>query len=111
MNQSILTKKKGVLVLRQFFFFFLLFHSLNSLTVSSITCFSVFVRSFFFNFIQASAPGGQGATPAPSLGSDCLTSDPDTKFELKGLTLPSPPPLGSDSGFSDVYTSDKLNFL
>ncbi|XP_030252204.1 uncharacterized protein LOC115568766 isoform X2 [Sparus aurata] len=60
---------------------------------------------------SVSAPGGQGATPAPSLGSDCLTSDPDTKFELKGLTLPSAPPLGSDSGVSDVYTSDKLNFL
>ncbi|XP_073343484.1 uncharacterized protein [Pagrus major] len=60
---------------------------------------------------EVSAPGGQRATPAPSLGSDCLTSDHDTKFELKGVTFPSAPPLGSDSGFSDVYTSDKLNFL
>ncbi|XP_036932992.1 uncharacterized protein LOC119007428 isoform X1 [Acanthopagrus latus] len=46
---------------------------------------------------EVSAPGGPGATPAPSLGSDYLTSDPDTTFELKGLTLPSAPPLGSDS--------------
>ncbi|XP_033488369.2 uncharacterized protein LOC117260523 isoform X1 [Epinephelus lanceolatus] len=52
--------------------------------------------------------GGEGDDPAPSLSFDCLSSDPEPKFELK---LPSAPPLSSDATFSDVYTSDKLNFL
>lgn len=60
---------------------------------------------------SVSAPGGQGDAPAPSLGSDCLSSEPPPMFELKGLTFPSAPPLGSESTISDVYTSDKLNFL
>ncbi|XP_037316885.2 uncharacterized protein LOC119210710 isoform X2 [Pungitius pungitius] len=37
--------------------------------------------------------------------------DPEPKFEFKGMTFPSTPPLEPDSGRSDVYTSDKLNFL
>ncbi|XP_034546852.1 uncharacterized protein LOC117818094 [Notolabrus celidotus] len=39
--------------------------------------------------------GGQGGTPAPTLGSDCLTLDPGPRFELKGLagsSAPPPPP-------------------
>ncbi|XP_049441368.1 uncharacterized protein LOC125894172 isoform X1 [Epinephelus fuscoguttatus] len=52
--------------------------------------------------------GVQTDDPAPTLGFDCLSSDPEPKFELK---LPSAPPLSSDATFSDVYTSDKLNFL
>ncbi|XP_047441724.1 uncharacterized protein LOC125008494 isoform X2 [Mugil cephalus] len=36
-------------------------------------------------------------------------SGPEPKFELKGVTFVSP--LSSDSGYSDVYRSDKLNFL
>ncbi|XP_042349182.1 uncharacterized protein LOC121948018 [Plectropomus leopardus] len=51
--------------------------------------------------------GGQGADPAPSFCSDFLSSDPVPRFDLK---LPSAPPLSSDS-ISDVYNSDKLNFL
>ncbi|KAM6952211.1 uncharacterized protein PEZ65_010451 [Lycodopsis pacificus] len=54
-------------------------------------------------------PGGQGVDPAPLLGSDCLSSDPGPRFELKGVH--SAPPLSSGSTFCDVYTSDKLNFL
>ncbi|XP_075959988.1 uncharacterized protein LOC142963158 [Anarhichas minor] len=53
--------------------------------------------------------GGQGVDPAPLLGSDCLSSDPGPRFELKGVH--SAPPLSSGSTFCDVYTSDKLNFL
>ncbi|KAE8285985.1 hypothetical protein D5F01_LYC15665 [Larimichthys crocea] len=54
------------------------------------------------------ASGGQGVTPAPSVGSDV----PEPRFELKGMSFPSAPPLGSDtSHLSDVYNSDKLNFL
>ncbi|KAL6117692.1 uncharacterized protein ACO6RY_15424 [Pungitius sinensis] len=37
--------------------------------------------------------------------------DPEPKFEFKGMTFPSTPPLEPDSGRCDVYTSDKLNFL
>ncbi|XP_034546851.1 uncharacterized protein LOC117818093 [Notolabrus celidotus] len=55
--------------------------------------------------------GGQGGTPAPSLGSDCLSSDPGPRFELTGLTGPSAPPLSSDSTACGVYSSDKLNYL
>ncbi|XP_041800145.1 uncharacterized protein LOC121611590 [Chelmon rostratus] len=60
---------------------------------------------------EVAAPGGLGAAPSLSLGSDCHSSDPEPKFELKGLAFPSAPPLSSDSAFCDVYTSDKLNFL
>ncbi|XP_076594598.1 uncharacterized protein LOC143325444 [Chaetodon auriga] len=56
------------------------------------------------------APGGLRAAPALSLNSDCLSSDPEPKFELKGLTFPSAPPLSSDFAVCHVYTSDKLNF-
>ncbi|XP_026185401.1 uncharacterized protein LOC113143987 [Mastacembelus armatus] len=38
-----------------------------------------------------------------------LCSDHEPRFEVKGLT--STLPLSSDSGFCDVYTSDKLNYL
>ncbi|XP_071373467.1 uncharacterized protein [Centroberyx affinis] len=57
------------------------------------------------------ASGGPAAAPSVSLGSDCLSSDPEPRFELKGLSFPSAPPLSSDSTQCDVYTSDKLNFI
>ncbi|KAM7389710.1 hypothetical protein PAMP_023673 [Pampus punctatissimus] len=60
---------------------------------------------------QVASPGGQGAAPAASVGSDFLSSDFVPMFELKGVTFPSAPPLSSDSTYCDVYTSDKLNFL
>ncbi|CAK6956583.1 uncharacterized protein LOC128363195 isoform X1 [Scomber scombrus] len=60
---------------------------------------------------EVSVPGGQGAAPAQSIGSDFLSSDSGPTFELKGTTFPSAPPLSSDSAYCDVYTSDKLNFL
>ncbi|XP_034399598.1 uncharacterized protein LOC117737630 isoform X2 [Cyclopterus lumpus] len=53
--------------------------------------------------------GGQGVGPDPLLNSDWLSSDPEPKFELKGLR--SALPLSSGSTFCDVYTSDKLDFL
>ncbi|XP_068444539.1 uncharacterized protein [Clinocottus analis] len=53
--------------------------------------------------------GRQGVGPAPVLGSDWLSSDPEPTFELKGLS--SALPLSSGSTFCDVYNSDKLNFL
>ncbi|XP_053180112.1 uncharacterized protein LOC128363195 isoform X3 [Scomber japonicus] len=56
-------------------------------------------------------PGGQGAAPAQSIGSDFLSSDSGPTFEFKGTTFPSAPPLSSDSANCDVYNSDKLNFL
>ncbi|XP_039670295.1 uncharacterized protein LOC120567398 isoform X2 [Perca fluviatilis] len=55
--------------------------------------------------------GGQEGDPAPTFGSDCRSSDPVPKFELKRQPIPSAVPLVSDSIFCDVYTSDKLNFL
>ncbi|KAL6117690.1 uncharacterized protein ACO6RY_15423 [Pungitius sinensis] len=54
-------------------------------------------------------PGGQGVDAAPSLGRDFLSSDTEPTFQLKGPHYA--PPLSSRSTFSDVYTSDKLNFL
>ncbi|XP_038555452.1 uncharacterized protein LOC119888794 [Micropterus salmoides] len=54
--------------------------------------------------------GGQGATPTLSISFDCLSSDPDPEFELKGLIFSSAP-LSSDTTFCDVYISEKLNFL
>ncbi|XP_031175527.1 uncharacterized protein LOC116064437 isoform X2 [Sander lucioperca] len=55
--------------------------------------------------------GGQGGYPSPTFGSDCHSSDPVPRFELKRQSIPSALPLVSDSTFCDVYTSDKLNFL
>ncbi|XP_041652825.1 uncharacterized protein LOC121515932 [Cheilinus undulatus] len=69
--------------------------------------------SFHRNPLQPEAAplGDQGGAPAPTLGSDCLSSDPGPRFELKGLNTASALPLSSDSTFCNVYTSDKLNFL
>lgn len=53
----------------------------------------------------------QTTGPSASLNLESLVSGPEPQFELKGLTLPSAPPLSSDTSFCDVYTSDKLNFL
>ncbi|XP_077433828.1 uncharacterized protein LOC144058974 [Vanacampus margaritifer] len=53
---------------------------------------------------------GHGVAPASTQALDPLPSDPDPKFELKGLRFPSVLPLTSDSTFDSVYTSDKLNF-
>lgn len=60
---------------------------------------------------EAAPLGDQGGAPVPTLGSDCLSSDPGPRFELKGLNTTFAPPLSSDSTSCDVYTSDKLNFL
>ncbi|XP_040903429.1 uncharacterized protein LOC121188011 [Toxotes jaculatrix] len=60
---------------------------------------------------EAAVQGDQGEPSAPSVGSDWLSSGPEPKFDVKGLTFPSAGPLSSESTFSDVYTSDKLNFL
>ncbi|KAK5864843.1 hypothetical protein PBY51_016052 [Eleginops maclovinus] len=49
-----------------------------------------------------------GQTDAPTFP---VHSDPEPRFEVKGMTFPSAPPLKSDSTISDVYTSSKLNFL
>ncbi|KAI3351769.1 hypothetical protein L3Q82_020608, partial [Scortum barcoo] len=40
-----------------------------------------------------------------------VPSEAEPKFELKGVTFLSAPPLSSESSFSNVYNSDKLNFL
>ncbi|XP_034398811.1 uncharacterized protein LOC117737179 [Cyclopterus lumpus] len=47
----------------------------------------------------------------PDAPSVPVYSDPEPKFEMKGVTFPSAPPLSSDSTYCDVYTSEKLNFL
>ncbi|KAM9741238.1 uncharacterized protein ACNS7B_012413 [Menidia menidia] len=53
-----------------------------------------------------------GPPPAASSGSNSfLSSDTEQRFELKGLSSLSAPPLSSDTAGSDVYNSDKLNFL
>ncbi|XP_030000589.1 uncharacterized protein LOC115426618 [Sphaeramia orbicularis] len=57
------------------------------------------------------APGGQGTTPLPSNPSDVISSNSGPQFELKGLYFSSASPLSSDSAITDVYSSDKLNFL
>uniref|UniRef100_G3Q1K2 Uncharacterized protein n=3 Tax=Gasterosteus aculeatus TaxID=69293 RepID=G3Q1K2_GASAC len=54
-------------------------------------------------------PGGEGVNAAPSLATNFLSSDTEPTFQLKGPQYA--PPLSSSSAFSDVYTSDKLNFL
>ncbi|XP_030252214.1 uncharacterized protein LOC115568771 isoform X2 [Sparus aurata] len=40
-----------------------------------------------------------------------IQSDGQPRFELKGMSFSSAPPLSSDSPYGDVYTSEKLNFL
>ncbi|KAM8848340.1 uncharacterized protein ACB058_012064 [Synchiropus picturatus] len=45
--------------------------------------------------------------PVYSCGSDFLATDPAPRFESEGMSLPTAPPLSSET----VYTSDKLNFL
>ncbi|KAM8732731.1 uncharacterized protein AB9X84_024684 [Acanthopagrus schlegelii] len=40
-----------------------------------------------------------------------VQSDSQPRFELKGTSFSSVPPLSSDSPCGDVYTSEKLNFL
>lgn len=47
---------------------------------------------------------------AAAEGSDFISSDSEPKFDVKGSAGPSAPPLSSDTT-SDVYTSDKFNFL
>ncbi|KAM9849763.1 uncharacterized protein ACBR49_007055 [Aulostomus maculatus] len=62
---------------------------------------------------EVAGPAGQGAFPPPSVGAGFLSSDPEPRFELKlrGQAMPSAPLFSLDSNDSDVYTSDKLNFL
>ncbi|XP_029297473.1 uncharacterized protein LOC115014618 [Cottoperca gobio] len=57
--------------------------------------------------LQVEPLGGLGIDPAPTLGSDCLSSDRMPTFEFETSTLP----LSAETTFSHVYTSDKLNFL
>ncbi|XP_029963575.1 uncharacterized protein LOC115400062 [Salarias fasciatus] len=47
----------------------------------------------------------------PDGAAEPLCSEPEPRFEPKGLNFNFTAPLGSDSTQSDVYTSDKLNFL
>lgn len=54
--------------------------------------------------LQVSAAEEQADAPS------VLVTDTEPRFELKGMTFPSAPPLSSDSSHCDVYTSDKLNF-
>lgn len=72
-------------------------------------------KVLMFLFIQVRAPEVPQVPQVPreplSSGYSCLSSDSQPTFELKGLTGPSAPPLSSYSTTSDVYTSDKLNFL
>lgn len=76
---------------------------------SKIVFWTLVTHSSLVHFSLQVAPlGGQGAAPAPSI---FLSSEPELTFELKGVTFPTAPPLSSDSTLSDVYTSDKLNFL
>lgn len=56
---------------------------------------------------QVSAAGATTFT----INSFDLTTDSDPQFELRGLTLPSAPPLSSNDSNSVEYTSDKLNFF
>ncbi|XP_075959985.1 uncharacterized protein LOC142963156 isoform X2 [Anarhichas minor] len=58
------------------------------------------------SYSEVSAPAEQPDAPTVP-----VHSDPEPTFEFKGMTFTSAPPLGSDSTNSDVYTSDKLNFL
>ncbi|XP_030002315.1 uncharacterized protein LOC115427745 [Sphaeramia orbicularis] len=55
------------------------------------------------------APGGSGATPSLSKGSNFFSSDSDPKFVLEQSSFGSAPPLDSDTTISDVYTSGKLS--
>ncbi|XP_056294999.1 uncharacterized protein LOC130209400 isoform X3 [Pseudoliparis swirei] len=55
---------------------------------------------------EVSAPVEQ-----PDAPSGPVYSDPEPKFEMKGVTFPSTPLLSSDSTSCDVYTSEKFNFL
>lgn len=60
---------------------------------------------------QVAPPDGLGSVPDAPVVPNTLSSDTEPRFELKGATFPSAPPLSSLSTSSDVYTSDKLNFL
>ncbi|XP_029918638.1 uncharacterized protein LOC115367066 isoform X2 [Myripristis murdjan] len=62
-------------------------------------------------FVKIKPKGQPAAARSASPVPDCLSSDPDPRFELQGLSAPSTNPLGSDSTYCDVYTSDKLNFI
>ncbi|KAM3613244.1 uncharacterized protein V6R79_022913 [Siganus canaliculatus] len=60
---------------------------------------------------RPATPENRAAVPGPSMGSDFLSSNAEPTFELKGVSFASAPPLSSDTTFSNVYTSSKLNFL
>lgn len=61
------------------------------------------------NQSQVAPPQSEGSVPAPTFGSDLLSSGHEPKFELKGFG--SALPLSSESNTCDVYNSSKLNFL
>ncbi|XP_026212907.1 uncharacterized protein LOC113160070 [Anabas testudineus] len=66
------------------------------------------------NHSTGNMPSSYSEVSAPAEKPDAATaplcSDIEPRFELKGVTFPSFFPLSSDSGYCDVYTSDKLNF-
>ncbi|XP_071313941.1 uncharacterized protein [Trachinotus anak] len=57
-------------------------------------------------YSEVSAPAEQADAPTVP-----LCSDPEPRFELKGMTFASASPLSSNSVYCDVYTSDKINSL
>lgn len=60
----------------------------------------------YFSSLQVSFPADTSSAPTVSFP---LDSGSEPRFEVKGLNFDSP--LSLNSGQSDVYTSDKLNFL
>ncbi|KAM4733030.1 uncharacterized protein FYW61_008611 [Anableps anableps] len=60
---------------------------------------------------EVGPPASQESAAAPTSSSDILSSDAEPRFHLKGMAFPSAPLLSSDAPTSDVYNSDKLNFL
>lgn len=60
--------------------------------------------------MSSSQPEAGAASSQEPPSYDSLFSGAEPQFELRG-TFPSAPPLSSDTPYSDVYTSDKLNFM
>ncbi|XP_076594549.1 uncharacterized protein LOC143325418 [Chaetodon auriga] len=58
------------------------------------------------SYFEVSVPVERADAPAVPVP---LPSEPDQRFELKGMNFPSV--LGAGSAISDVYSSDKMNFL
>ena len=94
--------KKSVVSIRASYFTFSLFQVVAS-TASHQPAFpGVDTLSSDADQVVASTASHETAFP----GVDTLSSDADCQFELKGMEFPSAPP-----SVSEVYTSDKLNFM